>query len=469
MFFPTPDPDVPYSACILPETEINFIYDETDLSEFVTEISISGSRGQVVSGTVVLKDRTGYLARFVSNFNQTHSDYRSHNMSDSRLIDVILTQGTNSVTYPDLIPGDPQWDNDATLTWSFTDFTPIIDLDNQTIGDYLFTEGDDVSSHDVIDDIEAAVDQTITPDFSPFEIGTFRANETNILSAIDELGQVRQAYRKWVGSVLHLEVLTETTPVWDVIDRFHIPRGGMSLSYDTSALKTYFKFFRDQPLASVLGEASCTGHLLEESQCVGRVVEIVFNRPTRHAHIVHKETNGTIEDGVFYDADNEPLPNVGGWYDFFGSLGFEAVKWTATYIPDFIVGTDAFVPSWSVKATGGPIASEESGDFEVTKIISAVEAIYGRRPEYKNLETELLRNPEAAQAMLDAIANEVMWSVKKINLSTPFLIPGREGQFVNMTHAKHGLDTEPCLINSWNHNFSLEDGWNNSYELRMSL
>lgn len=465
--FRSADPSVTAEDCILPETAISFSYQATNLSEYVTDVSISASRGQALTGSVTLKDRTGFLAAFVSQFNQTDNDYRSHNMTDTRTVSLTLGQGSNAVDYPTLIPGDPQWDNDATLTWSFSDKTPIIDLDNQTIGDYLFTEGDDETSHTIIDDIETAIGETITPGFSAYDIGTFRANETNVLSALDELQSARQAYRKWEDGVLTLEKLAEASPVMHIIDRFHIPReGGLTGTKDTSGLRTYFKFFRDVPQASALGEAQCTGLLGTESQCVGRVVEITFDRPTMHAHIIHTETNGSIEDGVFYDASNAPLPNVGGWFDFFGSIGFEAVKWIGTYVPDFVLGTDMYIPSWRVKAVGGPISSGEFGNFESETTLTTLEALYGHRPEYKNLETELLRDEASADAMLNAIALEAMWSVDKWNLSTPFLIPGREGDFCSVTHAKHGLNMELCLIHSFSHSYGLGRGWSNSYELR---
>lgn len=468
LYFPfqSNDATVSYSDCILPETTFTFLYEAIDLSDYVTELNISGARGQGVVGSVTIKDRTNFVADLISSYSPANSIIRAHNMTDVRTVSVTLVQGSNSITYPNLIPGDPSWDNEGTLTWEFSDYTPIINLDNQNVGDYLFSEGDDVTSHNVIDDVETACGEVITPDFTAYEIGTFRANEANILGVIDEIASPVQGYRKWIGSTLHIEVLDSLTPVMQIIDRYHIPEGGLTYGYDTSNVKTYFKFFRDKPLASYLGEAQCTGLLGTESPCVGRVVEITFNRPTLHAIITHTETNGSIEDGVFYDAANAPITQPGGWFNFYGTIGNEAVKWIGTYVPNFVLGTDMYIPSWKVRATGGSLVAEETGDFDATKVVSVVEAIYGRRPEYKNLETELLRNPADATTMLNAIETEVLWSIRRLSLNTPFLIPGREGQFVGITHLKHGLEEEPCLINGWSHSFSVSNGCNFNYDLR---
>lgn len=470
IYFPfrSGDDSVELTDLILPVTTIEFIYEGTDLTKFVKEVRISGGRGAPVRGTVVLKDYdTDTLATLASQFNQTHSAYRAHNMTDSRKLSLTLTQGENSVAYPDLIPDDPSWDNDATLTWSFTDMTPIANKDNQNIGDYLYSEGDDVTSHDVIDDIAAHAGVAIVPEFSPFNIGTFRANETNILSALDELKTVKQAYNKWESDTLHLNTLDEQSPVWHIVDRLHIPDGGMTVALDSNNIRTRFNFFRDKPLASVLGRANCTGKLGEESPCVGRVVQVNFNRPTKHAIITIISTQfGEIGEGVFYDEAGDPLPSPDELH-FYGPD--EAVMWLGTYTPLFSLGTDMYVPSWDVIATGGALTTPEDVSFTVSKILTELETIYGSRPEYKDLETELVRDEETAQAMLDAIALEILWSIRKFNLNTPFLIPGREGDFVGVTHGKHGLVDEDCLIQTWDHSYSEENGWNNSYELRAKI
>lgn len=469
--FPIPDPSVSASDCILPPAEITFIYQSTNLSEFVTDVKISGSRGSAVVGSVTLKDRTGYLADFVSSFNQTHSQYRSHNMTDSRKISLTLKQGTRSISYPDLIPGDPKWDNEATLTWEFTDYTPLMDVDNQNIGEYLYFEGVDASAYDAISDIATHATQSITPGFADYDLGSFRANETNYYSALDELQQPKQAYRKWITDVLHLETLTTSGSVMHVIDRLHIPReGGLTGGLDTSRLKTYFKFTRDKPLATSLGENMCTGNIGEESQCVGRVVQIQFNRPTVHARIqIVWVARGVIEDGKFYSETDVELPAVDD-LQYFGTPSTLASYWLGTYVPEFVVGaTGAYAPGWKVRATGGSIVPEASGDFTIENTLTALEGIYGHRPEYKDMETELLRNPADATAMLEAIEEEINWSIRVWALNTPILVPGREGQMITLTHKKHGFTAEPMLIHGWSHGYSISGGWSNSYDLRAEI
>ena len=71
--------------------------------------------------------------------------------------------------------------------------------------------------------------------------------------------------------------------------------------------------------------------------------------------------------------------------------------------------------------------------------------------------------------MLAAMEREIEWGIDKASLNTPFLFSEREGQFLNVTSYQHGMNNETCLINSFSHTYSRENGWSNSYELAMKL
>lgn len=466
--FQSNDLTVDSDAYVLPETTIQVLLNGIDVTEYLIDYNISGGRGTPITGSITLKDRTNYIIDAQSQFNQTNSAIKSHNMTDAVTIQILVSQGSVSPDYPVLIPGDPTWDNDGTLTFSFSDKTPIIDKDNQNLEDQLYDEGDIVNSDDIYANIATLAGEPISPDFTPYSIRTFRGAKKNLIAAIDELAMAVQGYRKWMDDVLHIEVLTEGSPTSSIIDRLHIPEGGMTASLDTSNLRTYFRYFRDVPLSSVLGRANCTGTLLAESPCVGRVVQLTFNRPAICARVKWTAANGTIEDGVFFDEGGLPL-NDDPSEIFYGTALSKAVRWLGTYVPDFVIGGDGeYIPSWEAWADGPPL-NESGGVFEAEKIITTLESLYGRRPEYKDLESELLLNPATATAMLDALETEVKWSIRKFTVTTPFLYDEREGDFLSLTHHKHGLVEQTCLLHSWSHSFSFADGWNNTYELRAKI
>lgn len=478
-YFPFRSDDESYNVddCILPQTEfhVSFLGSTGSLDDYIQEINISASRGVPISGSIKLKDNFGYIAEDISSFNIDNPDYRAHGMNSERTLNIELTQGVVTRSFTHLIPGDPSWDGFGTTTLTFTDMTPLIDKDNQSLPNIVYQEGDtDETSHTVIADISGLAGKNIVPEFSPYEINTFRMNNTNLLSALDELQAPRQAYRKWDGDVLKLETLSVGGSQFSIIDRKHIPENGITFTKDTSNLRTYFKYFRNIPQESVLGSPrECTGQLGEESPCVGRVVKLTFNRPARWARVFTEAYRGSIEDGVFYDESENPISVIGGGSGgvteyMSGPLDPKAASWLGTYVPEFILGADEkYVPSWRVWAIGGDFEGENVPEgFDVDNTITDIEAIYGARPEYRDLASELLLNEVDAVSMLEAIELEIKWSINKISLNTPFLFPAEEGEFVTITHYRHELDSELCLVNGWSYTYSTESGWSNSYDLR---
>lgn len=442
---------------ILPQTSVLLLINGVDFSGNLVSYTMSGARGQPITGSITLKDITpNRLAKRVPAFNQANQDVKAHNMTDSVVIDLVVSQGGITTQYPDLIPGDPSWDNDGQLTWKVSDMTALLNLDNQSIDDIMYDEGDDETAHSVLAMLTALSTVSINPTFTDYNIRTFRMSGSNLLSAIDELLVPRQAYRKWEGSTLKFQTLTETGVSDSVVDRKHI--SSLSVSRDTSSLRTFFRAYRDAPQATALcSPVDCTG-----GECVGRVVELTFAYPTIVARIRSTARHGVIGEGVFFDEDEEPL-NETPATEFYGTPTRKAVRWLGTYTPEF--GELAYVPYWRVTAEGGVLNPEEIDDFKFQIAVPEAEALYGRRPETSNLATELIRDPETMEQMLDAVANEVLWSINKADLSTPFLLDAREGDFISVTHFRHSLDDEPCLVDNWNHAFSWARGWNNNYGL----
>ena len=134
----TVETEFPVTAFILPETELSVHLGGTELTSYVLEYSCSGSRGGGISGSVKFKDRDDFIASLTSQFNFNSSSMKGHNMTDSVVLSISVSQGSNNTEYPNLLPSDPEWDGDGTVTFNFTDKSPIVDLDNQNVGDYVY-------------------------------------------------------------------------------------------------------------------------------------------------------------------------------------------------------------------------------------------------------------------------------------------------------------------------------------------
>lgn len=458
--------DSTYNAtdCILPKTEVELIVGGTDLSAYYLGYDFGGSRGQQASGNIKLLDRNGGVKAKLSQFSPANSNIRSHNQTAARTISLTVSQGSATTNYPTLLPGAPSWDDDGTLSWAVTDLTPLLNKDNQSAEDVVWDEGgpgDDKSAADIIATLATMAGVPISHSAPNWDVRTWRMTQENLLSKIDDICRVTQSYRKWNGSSLVLERLNESlSSTFSAVDRFHIE--SLRGSLDDSGLRTFFKANRLRSQPQTLTEP-------RQGDTVGRVVEITFP-PSQCVRIKTQCTHGTIGEGVFYEGDEVRNNGASPQTEFYGNPSRLADRWVGTYTPEF--GDVAYKPWWWVSATGGVYNAADTmiEGFEMEKAVTAAESLFGRRPEFSNLATELIRDPETFQAMLDAIALEVLWSLRRWSMSTPFLCGGvREGQFMNVTHAGQRLTNQKCLVNGWRHSHSWESGWNNSFDLRSKL
>jgi hypothetical protein len=461
-------PDSTYTAddVLLPRTTVELIIDGDDFSDYYLGYDLGvSSRGQQATGTIRLKDRDGALANKVSQFDQSFDKWLSHNMTDERTISLTVTQGEKVTDYPVLLPGVPSWDNDGTLSWAVTDLTPLLNKDNQSATDVVWDEqgvDDNKSVSDIVATLATMAGVSISHTATNWDVRTWRMTAENLLSKLDDLCRPTQSYRRWDGDALILEALNEAlSPAFHAIDRFHI--ASLTATTDDSGLRTFFKAFRLRSQASALAEP-------REGRTVGRVVEITFP-PSDFVRIRTKQAFGVIGEGVFYSGEDEVNSTEDPQTEFYSpDAGVtKADRWLGTFTPD--IGPAEYQWWWWVSAEGGVYNAAdvmiEGFDFE--QAVSVAEAKFGRRPEYSNLATELIREPETFAAMMAAIVLEVLWSVRRFSLSTPWLLPQREGTFMNVTHAKHRLASVKMLVNGWRHSHSWESGWNNSYDLRAKL
>lgn len=443
--------------CLIPDEEFVLRLDGTDYSSALIDFSYGSGRNQGASGSLQLLDHDGKLAEAVSSYSPQSEDFRAHDMTSDRFWTAQPKQAGRGPKLPYLLPGDPSWDGSSVTTVNFTDFGPLVALENQYLPGVLYDEGDRETAHSVLADLVALAGVSYVTRFPDYPIRNFRFSGS-LTSGMDELAGVYQAYRMWDGGRLVFDRLREKSPVAKLRDRFHIPaNGGFTASTATSGMKTFFRAQRTNPMPTALSSPV-------SGKDVGRVIEITFQRPVYYASIRAQARHGTIEAGVFYDEDNNPVGQ--GGFEFFGG-GRTAKTWRATYHPKF-TRTEFYVPYWRVQAFGGTPPSSSGGAFFVEAAVGTAEGIYGRRQEYRNLTSDLFLDEATAQTLLDSIATEVEWSVRRFRLQTPFLVPGREGDFLGVEYYPLSID-EDFLIDRVNLRWSPDKGYSNTYELRGKL
>lgn len=445
--------------CLIPEEEFILKLGDDNYSGNLIDFSYGSGRNQQASGSFQILDHDGKLAAEVTDYGPSNADFRAHNMTGDRFWTAQPKQAGRGPRLPHLLPGDPSWDGVGVTTVSFTDFGPLVALENQYLPGVLYDEGDRETAHSVLSDLVDLAGVPHSARFPDYPIRNFRFSGS-LTSGMDELAGVHQAYRKWEGGLLIFERLQERTPVAKLRDRFHIPAGGFTAQTAVSGVKTFFRAQRTNPMPTALSSP-------RSDKTVGRVVEITFQRPVSYAVIRAQAEHGEVKDGVFYDEDGNPVGNYPSFQFLGGSPTIQAVKWVGTYHPKF-TRTEAYVPYWRVQAFGGTPASSGGGAFFVEAAVSTVEGIYGRREEYRNLTSDLFLDEATAQALLDAIALEVEWSVRRFRLQTPFLVPGREGDFLGVEYYPLSID-ENLLIDRVGLKWSPDKGFSNTYELRGKL
>lgn len=452
----TKDSTIRTSHYIIPYPKVSASISGIDLTPYLKAYSISESRGGTgCSGTLVCKDRDGFLSNELTTLSLDAAELKPHNKTFARK--VVLNVEHNGVKgkYPALIPSDPSWDEDGTVTINFTDGGEILDLDNQTLPNIVHEEGAKGRSNETLRALGILAGVTVQSKLPDYEIRSFRFNNQNVNYGMNQIMQIMQGYRVFHGEICNLEKLNPAKPQsWTFTDRLHIE----SLTYrlDTSGLRTFFRAFRNETQSSVIAAPlSCVG-----GECVGRVVNLYFDQPVNYAVVLHRSPNGKIIDGVFFGENDKVLNQEPS--NVYSNILEKAYRWEATFKPSRY-DNKPYVPQWNVFAIGG---APLSGDTEFSEELAAssVEAAFGRRPEYQDMDTDLILDNETITKMLQAVVEEVHWSVRKFNLSSPFLAPVRVGDFVKVEDKRFDV-SERLLVNGWSHDWSVEGGFRGEYDL----
>lgn len=440
---------------IFPDHTFSVTLAGATVTSSVKSFSISGSRGQAMTGSIVLLDYTGMVAELVNQYRTT----LPHNRSTGPEIVFSITVGGVSPTYPTFVVTGISGETEITL--SFSDKTPYVDLDYQSIADILADAGDIATGTSVMALLAALVavgGVTVSYPSGGWNVRTFRMNDENVMSKMDELAAVTRSYRRWEGNTLIYEELGDNADSSTFTDRYHILEGSFSMNYSMDGVKTYFEAERLAPQPALIASPfRCVGN-----QCIGRTVNISFSRPASNVKMeVVSVENGAIVEGVFFDAAGDPL-NVVPADTWIHGVN-KAHRWEATYEPT--IGTFEYEPQYLIHATGRNSAITEAGNFNVNAAVAALETKFGRRPEFGNLATELILDEATMQTMLDNLAIETKWSAKKYNFSSPFVSAGLCGSSVLLTNYRAGVSGESTILEDFTHSWSAEDGWDCNYSV----
>ncbi len=429
----------------------------------VTAFSISETRGSSCTGSVSFRDKEGgtHKSDTVGVYGFRSNPVQPHNMTPSRSIRLSVSQkGVNS-RYPNFIPEDPNWDEDGTISLAVSDYGRLLNLDNQTLPNIIAEEGDKSTANQEIVKLGRLAGVTINPKVRNFGLRNWRFNNQNVAQGLSQLMQVTQGFTVFQGSTCEIKSLANIpAPKWRLRDRLHLE--SVTGRIDTSNLRNFFRAFRAESQTVPLGDPiSCVG-----GQCVGRVVNFSFAQPTNFAIMLWHSRNTSIVDGVFFDENDVPLNMTPS--NVFNGGNRKAVRWEATCKPAFRrYAQGKYIPEWRVYALGGgaPPSDLDTSEFTYEQEVSNLVSRYGLRPETADLQSDLIKDNATLTFMLQAILKEVEWSLLKVNVSTPFLIPVRIGETIALTDKILGISGEVFLVNSWTHSWSEETGFNTDLEL----
>lgn len=462
------DQSVATSAYWIPEPTLKIMVAGVDVAPYALSFNVRESRGGPCSGAITCRDRSGYLAGALSTFTMSNALFYANNKTFDRTVTINFTQKGVKSAYPTFVLLDPEWDSEEIVTINFIDGNALLDLDNQSIQpDTVASEGDVEFSNEKMRQLALLANVKLASRIPDYRLNVFRFSGSNVSSGIDTLCKILQGYRIFRGDTCYIESLKEKPARWNLTDRLHIE--SLTGGFQTDNLRTYFTGLRTEDQPSYLADPiTCVG-----GQCVGRVVNISFDYPSSYAFVFHKEKEGIIQDGVFYDELDRPLNNNPSFV-FTGNEQIKAVRWEGTFVPRFSSSANgptaqAFTPQWTVWAIGGAMPSNLlREDFIRSIAATTVEAVFGRRPEISNFTSELIYDNETLELMLQAVVKEVEWSIKRFSLQTPFVNPLRAGDFVKVKDKRLQVN-DTLLVNGWQHSWSTASGFSCNLELNGTL
>lgn len=423
----------------------------------------TNSDGVIPEGTSL----AAYLSTYPSQLNPffygtgPFADKILHHRYDvSRQILISLTinhLGQTSTWYaPPMCPDTPKFDG-YLLHWSGGDFTTVFEQEYQTMPDITPKSTTVYKAWDTIKAIGTQYNFiNFTFKFPDFQIRQLTRQLGRPLDWIDKICKPYQAHRRWNGQQLEFITAPDPKDVYPLffIKDFMITEGSYNMEMNTN-WKNKFTISRLEDQGGVYGSQQCTG-----GHCIGRTLDITFDEPLDIAELMIKITGPAVmQDFVFFDTAGQPMVPY-GFPVHRGGGKAKSVK--GTFMPTYNQVTTGFtgpllggtVPysadyGYSVFVKGGTTSTQaysSSYTFKMTDTTGTVEK-FGIRPEYENIEDEIIPTAAIAENYLKLVMAENLRKIWKLDLSTEYVNPFiKPGDCLAVTDYLTGMSNHKWLV-----------------------
>ncbi len=363
---------------------------------------------------------------------------------------------TTTWNAPPMCPDAPSFDG-YLLHWSGGDFTTVFEQEYQTMPDITPKSTTTYKAWDTIRAIGTQYNFiNFTFLFPDFQIRQLTRQLGRPLDWIDKICKPYQAHRRWNGQQLEFVSAgnPETlSPVFYLKD-FMITEGSYQIKMNTN-WKNKFTISRLEDQGGFYGSQQCTG-----GHCIGRTLNITFDEPLDVAELMIKITGPAVmQDFVFFDVGGQPMVPYGFPVHRGGG---KAKSVQGTFMPTYNQGTTGFtgpllggtVPysadyGYSVFVKGGTNSSSAYAatyTYTMTDTTGSVEK-FGIRPEYDNIEDELIPTAAIAENYIKLVMIENLRKIWQLDLSTEFVNPFiKPGECLAVTDYLTGMSNHKWLV-----------------------
>lgn len=378
---------------------------------------------------------------------------KAHNIEDQGSSYAVFRCSVDGEIFetPRMLLSDPQF-LDGICTLTLTDFTELLEIENQSLGDILGDEGDRVTAHANVHECcsEYGI-RDVDLEFTNYLIRELRRTEGSPLQWIDASVRPYGGRRSFIppNRFLIKPLKYPDTTVFEFVDEINIKK--FTFRENSQDLRNKFDSTRLAPENSTVGEYPWKygGDLLGRN---GQT-EYSFERPVAVAFSQYEVTpgGGDLIHWAWFNGE-EILPQNS---HVFVMTNKPATKVVWTYIPS-LPWRAATPPGFHITWLGAFFSNKKAfpydEDFTATyggHLGDPTRQKWGLRPEYSNIEDPIIPNRAVAQAYCESMWWENIINTNMGQLEAEF-IPGiKSGDCVRVTYRSYRLDRARFIVDKF--------------------
>lgn len=441
------------------------------LSQYGTTFSNADTdAGAGLWSDMIMSLKPDKINPFYSGFSDSTGRLYAHNFTKRTTLKVRVKYGYDQTGYsewnsPTYLPEEPTFDGE-TLEWAAGDLLGLLEQENRTMADINANVNQGQTAHSALAQILSTYGiSSYVFNFPNFLIRMMRRSNGVPRDWVDEICNIYQCKINFSGDTCYIAPATPPNlgnAKWTLVADQHLEVGSFSAYKDLSEYRNRFTVSRLSPDGGIIGETECIG-----PQCVGRTVNITLDEEVNSLNVQSQAASGVITDFVYFDKFNNPvLPDevyaLGpSGPTYIGPTPVKRIE--ATYAATSGVGGPniyeynigqlntiqlPYVPRYSIQVYGknpGQAGLDATYNFTVqdTDGITA----FGLRPEYANIENELIPNSSVGLDHANALLKESTRKVWHCKFKTKWVNPRIEpGDIVTLSDNATNMSNVKWLV-----------------------